>query len=35
MSAAEIDIILMILNEKKKYKIKREDVEQVLDWLNQ
>jgi len=34
MSAEEIDIILMILNEKK-YKIKREDVEQVLDWLNQ
>jgi len=29
----EIDIILMLLNEKK-YKIREEDAEQILDWLD-
>ena len=33
MSEEEIDIILALLNEKK-YKIRKEDAEQILDWLD-
>jgi len=33
MSEEEIDIILMLLNEKK-YKIRKEDAEQILDLLS-